>query len=65
MNIKIEKLWFTISYGIIDLNDRIEKINLGLMRSIQRNFLISIKLKYSFIKEKKIITPFFSIGYKI
>ena len=24
MNIKIEKLWFTFSYGIIDLNDRIE-----------------------------------------
>lgn len=65
MNIKIEKLWFTFSYGIIDLNDRIEKINLGLMRSIQRNFLISIKLKYSFVKEKNIITPFFSIGYKI
>ena len=38
MNIKIEKLWFTFSYGIIDLNDRIEKINLGLMRSIQRIF---------------------------
>ena len=65
MNVKIEKFWFTLSYGIIDLNDRIEKINLGLMKSIPRNFLISINLKYSFINEKNIITPFFSIGYKI
>ena len=38
MNYKIEKFWFTFSYGIIDLNDRIEKINLGLMRSISRIF---------------------------
>tara|TARA_B100000941_G_scaffold192243_1_gene138693 strand:+ start:12796 stop:13332 length:537 start_codon:yes stop_codon:yes gene_type:complete len=65
LNVKIKKLWFTFSYGIIDLNDRIEKINLGLMKSIFKNFLISSNLKYSFINEKKIITPFFSIGYKI
>ena len=65
LNIKIKKNWLTFSYGIIDLNDRIEKINIGLMKSISKNFLISSNLKYSFINEKNIITPFFSIGYKI
>ena len=41
MNIKLKNFGY-FSYGIIDLNDRIEKINLGLMRSISRILISSI-----------------------
>ena len=64
-NFKFRSLWISLSYGIIDHDERIESVSLDFMRSIFDLFILNIGFKNIFNDEDNIITPYLSLKYKI
>ena len=64
-NFKFRPFWMSLSYGIIDHDERIESVSLNFMRSIFDLFILYIGFKNIFNDEDNIITPYLSLKYKI
>ena len=62
---KFKAFWASFSYGVINHDNKIESFSINFLRSISDLFILTIGAKYIINYQDELITPYFSLRYKI
>ena len=64
-NMKFKPFWVSLSYGIIDYDDRIENFSINFLSSVFDSFILNFGFQYTINNQDDLLTKSISLGYKI
>jgi len=64
-NMKFKPFWVSLSYGVIDYDDRIENLSINFSSSVFDSFILNFGFQYIINSQDDLLMQSFSLNYKI